>query len=133
MMKTLVRSLCILGALAGLIPSRSVAQVVTSAAVVGRVIDDAGIAVPSATLTLSNPSTGARYSVRSAHDGRFFFEHVEDGGPYTPDARPLGFEAGHLTDIWLRLGQRLVQNVSLKRAALPGSGVTGTAAGNPLT
>src|SRR5205809_3635358 len=133
MMKTLVRSLCVLGTLAGIIPCRSVAQGVTSAAVVGRVIDDAGIAVPSATLTLSNPSTGARYSVRSADDGRFFFENVEVGGPYTLDARALGFEAGHLTDVWLRLGQRLVQNVSLKRAAVEVSGVTVTAEANPLT
>src|SRR5947207_7536081 len=133
MMKTLVRSLCVLGTLAGIIPCRSVAQGVTSAAVVGRVIDDAGIAVPSATLTLSNPSTGARYSARSADDGRFFFENVEVGGPYTLDVRALGFEAGHLTDIWLRLGQRLVQNVTLKRAAVEVSGVTVTAEANPLT
>src|SRR2546428_13022282 len=113
-MKTLVRSLCILGALAAPIPSRSLAQGVTSAAVVGMVIDDAGSAVPSATLTLSNPSTGARYSARSADDGRFFFENVEVGGPYALDVRWLGFEAGPLTHIWLRLApppgpQRLLQ------------------------
>src|SRR5205809_1750979 len=112
---------------------RAAAQGVTSAAVVGSVIDEAGIAVPSATLTLSNPSTGARYSVRSADDGRFFFENVEVGGPYTLDVRALGFEVGHLTDIWLRLGQRLVQNVTLKRAAVEVSGVTVTAEANPLT
>src|SRR5439155_14619482 len=98
MMKTLVRSLCVLGTLAGIIPCRSVAQGVTSAAVGGRVIDDAGIAVPSATLTLSNPSTGARYSVRAAGDGRFVFENGEVGGAYTLDARGLGLQAGHLTD-----------------------------------
>jgi len=132
-MKTLVRSLRVLGTLAGLIPCRSVAQGVTSAAVVGRVIDDAGTAVPSATLTLSNPSTGARYSARSADDGRFLFENVQVGGPYTLDVRALGFEAGHLPDIWLRLGQRLVQNVSVKRAAVEVSGVTVTAEANPLT
>src|SRR5438876_2151971 len=133
-MKTLVRWLCVLGLLAGLAPCRStLAQGVRSAAVVGRVIDDAGSAVPSATLTLSNPSTGARYSARSADDGRFFFENVEVGGPYALDVRALGFEAGHLTDIWLRLGQRLVQNVSLKRAAVEVSGVTVTAEANPLT
>src|SRR5438876_606836 len=90
-MKTLVRWLCVLGLLAGLAPCRStLAQGVSSAAVVGRVIDDAGSAVPSATLTLSNPSTGARYSARSADDGRFFFENVEVGGPYALDVRALG-------------------------------------------
>src|SRR5437773_9872748 len=112
---------------------RAAAQGVTSAAVVGSVIDEAWITDRTATLTLSNPSTGARYSVRSADDGRFFFENVDVGGPYTLDARALGFEAGHLTDIWLRLGQRLVQNVSLKRAAVEVSGVTVTAEANPLT
>src|SRR2546429_4248341 len=106
-MKTLVRWLCVLGLLAGLAPCRStLAQGVSSAAVVGRVIDDAGSAVPSATLTLSNPSTGARYSARSADDGRFFFENVEVGGPYALDVRALGFEAGHFPDIWLRFGPR---------------------------
>src|SRR5205809_5019176 len=103
MMKTLVRSLCVLGTLAGIIPCRAAAQGVTSAAVVGSVIDEAGIAVPPATLTLSNPSTGARYSVRSADDGRFIFEDVEVRGPYTVDARALGFAAGRLTDAWPRL------------------------------
>ncbi len=132
-MKRFVGSLPVLTVLIVLLPlARVAAQGVTSAAVVGRVTDDANSAVPSATLTLANPSTGARYGARSAEGGRFFFENVQVGGPYTLEVRALGFEAGRVPDIWLRLGQRLVQDVALKRAAVEVAGVTVTREANPL-
>ena len=68
-MKTFVRSLCILGALVGVIPLRSTAaQGVTSAAVVGKIADDAGEPIPSASLTLTNTSTGPAAASAEQHD-----------------------------------------------------------------
>ena len=132
-MKRFVGSLPVLTVLIVLLPlARVAAQGVTSAAVVGRVTDDANSAVPSATLTLANPSTGARYGARSAEGGRFFFENVQVGGPYSLQVRAFGFEAGGVPDIWLRLGQRLVQDVALKRAAVEVAGVTVTGEANSL-
>src|SRR5438477_532581 len=93
-MTKLVRSFCILGALVGFIPFRELAaQGVTSAAVVGRVTDDAGQPIPSGSLTLTNTASGVRYLARSADDGRFFFENVQVGA-YVLDARALGHQPG---------------------------------------
>ena len=132
-MKTFVRSFCILGALVGVIPLRTtVAQGVTSAAVVGKIADDAGEPIPSASLTLTNTSTGVRYMARSAGDGRFFFENVQVGGPYVLEARALGHEPGRVPDITLILGQRRVADVTLRRAAVQVGGVTVEAQADPL-
>src|SRR2546423_14487953 len=74
-------------------PARAVtAQGVTSAAVAGRVTDESGAPVPAAQLNLTNASTGQRYSARTREDGRYSFENVDVGGPYTLAARALGFE-----------------------------------------
>src|SRR5438093_1621613 len=123
----------ILGALVGVIPLRSTAaQVVTSAAVLGKIADDAGEPIPSASLTLTNTSTGVRYMARSAGDGRFFFENVQVGGPYVLEARALGHEPGRVPDITLILGQRRVADVTLRRAAVQVGGVTVEAQADPL-
>src|SRR5256885_12528661 len=131
-MTKLVRSFCILGALVGFIPFRELAaQGVTSAAVVGRVTDDAGQPIPSGSLTLTNTASGVRYLARSADDGRFFFENVQVGA-YVLDARPLGPEPGRVPDIVLTLGQRRVADVTLRRAAVQLGGVTVEAVADPL-
>src|SRR5207302_10619768 len=70
---------------------------------------------------------------RSADDCLVVFGDVKVGGPYALDVRALALEPGDIPDIWLGLGQRLVQDVSVKRAAVEVSGVTVTAEANPLT
>src|SRR5437016_3134671 len=131
-MTKLVRSFCILGALVGFIPFRELAaQGVTSAAVVGRVTDDAGQPIPSGSLTLTNTASGVRYLARSADDGRFFFENVQVGA-YVLDARALGHEPGRVPVIVLTLGQRRVADVTLRRAAVQLGGVTVEAVADPL-
>src|SRR2546421_10282377 len=113
-------------------PRAALAQGVTSAAVAGRVTDESGAGVPGAVLTLVNSSTGQRYSRRSADDGRYNFENVAVGGPYTLQTRALGFEAKQSDPFTLTLGQRFEVNVSLKRAAVGLEAVTVTGEANPL-
>src|SRR5438552_5112386 len=113
-------------------PRAALAQGVTSAAVAGRVTDESGAGVPGAVLTLVNGSTGQRYSRRSADDGRYNFENVAVGGPYTLQTRALGFEAKQSDPFHLTLGQRFEVNVSLKRAAVGLEAVTVTGEANPL-
>jgi len=108
------------------------AQGVTSAAVAGRLSDEAGAAVASASVTLVNGSTGQRYSRRSAEDGRYNFENVEVGGPYTLEVRALGFEAAKSAPFQLALGQRSAVHLTLKRAAVEVAAVTITAQADPL-
>src|SRR3989442_4386481 len=114
-MKRVIWSAGILAAVAALAVRPLTGQGVTSAAIAGRLTDDAGAAVTSALVTLTNASTGQRYSTRSSEDGRYFFENVQVGGPYTLDVRALGFESGQVAGIYLRLGQRLSQSPGLHR------------------
>src|SRR2546428_5606160 len=118
-MKRVIWSAGILAAVAALAVRPLTGQGVTSAAIAGRLTDDAGAAVTSALVTLTNASTGQRYSTRSSEDGRYFFENVQVGGPYTLDVRALGFESGQVAGIYLRLGQRPRQGLGPKRAPIP--------------
>lgn len=119
-------------ALALLVPVRpAAAQGVTSGAIVGTVSDDAGAGVTGAILTLTNSSTGQRYSGQARFDGRFFFENVQVGGPYVLEARALGFSPARSEPFTLRLGERRVMDLKLQRAAVELAGVTITGEANP--
>src|SRR6059058_2964080 len=90
-MKRFVWSIGVLAGVLVFAPARAVtAQGVTSAAVAGRVTDESGAPVPAAQLNLTNASTGQRYSARTREDGRYSFENVDVGGPYTLAARVYG-------------------------------------------
>src|SRR5260370_5342127 len=93
-MKRLVWSVPVLAGAALLTLARpGGAQGVTSAAVAGRISDDAGAPVPAAAVALTNGATGRHYSTRSSDDCREFFANVQVGGPDTIDVRALGLEA----------------------------------------
>ncbi|HYT03967.1 MAG TPA: carboxypeptidase regulatory-like domain-containing protein [Gemmatimonadales bacterium] len=133
-MKRLVWSVCVLTAVVVVWPAQAaLAQGVASAAVAGRVTDDAGTPVPDAQLALINTATGQRYATRSATDGRYFLENVQPGGPYSAEARALGFELVRVTGISLSLGQRFSLDLTMKRAAVEVAGVTVEARNDPLT
>ena len=108
------------------------AQGVTSGAVTGLISDDAGAGVTGATLTLTNGSTGQRYSGQARADGRFIFENVQVGGPYVLEARALGFSPGRTDGFTVRLGERRAVDLKLQRAAVELAGVTITGDANPV-
>src|SRR6266702_2109149 len=132
-MKSHVRSACVLGALIICSPlPPALAQGVSSAAVAGRLTDEAGAAVASALVSLVNGSTGQRYARRSGDDGRYNFENVAVGGPYTLEVRALSFEPLKSEAFQLALGQRSEVRLTLKRAAVEVAAVTITAEADPL-
>src|SRR2546423_4546192 len=131
-MKRFVWSIGVLALVLSAPARTATAQGVTSAAVAGRVTDDAGAPVPAAQLSLTNGSTGQRYAARSRDDGRYSFENVDVGGPYTLAVRALGFEPKTSTPVNLQLGQRLAVDLSLKRAAVELAGVIVETSSNPL-
>src|SRR5437763_6552305 len=131
-MKRFVWSIGVLALVLSAPARTATAQGVTSAAVAGRVTDDAGAPVPAAQISLTNGSTGQRYAARSRDDGRYTFENVDVGGPYTLAARALGFEPKTSTPFNLQLGQRFVLDVSLKRSAVQLEAVTVETQSNPL-
>src|SRR3989441_1007125 len=133
-MKRFVWSCGVLATMALFLPARAAtAQGVASAAVGGRVTDDAGAAVPQAQVLLINTATGQRYTTRSAADGGYFIENVQPGGPYTAEARALGFEVVRVPGVRLSLGQRQSLGLQMKRAAVELAGVTVEAQSKPLT
>lgn len=132
-MKRLISSVGVLVALV-VLPAATplAAQGVTTAAVIGRLTDESGSPVAQATVSLLNTSTGQTWSTRAAADGRFAFENIAVGGPYTVDVRAIGFEPLHVEGLLLRLGQRFVFDRQMKRAAVEVAGVTITEQANPL-
>jgi outer membrane receptor protein involved in Fe transport len=133
LMKRFVWSIGVLAAVAVLVPVRGArAQGVTSAAVAGRIMDDAGAPVVGAEVTVANPSTGARAARRSGEDGRFFFENLTPGGPYTVAVHALGFGPEKVDNVTLALNQRATLDFHLKRAAVELAAVTVETEANPL-
>jgi outer membrane receptor for ferrienterochelin and colicin len=108
------------------------AQGVTSAAVQGRITSETRGAVENAIVALTNTSTGARQQSSTHGAGRYNFENVPPGGPYTIDVRAIGFQAASKAGIMLTLGQRYIQDFELKQQVVTLEELTVVAATNPL-
>ncbi|HEV2750019.1 MAG TPA: carboxypeptidase regulatory-like domain-containing protein, partial [Gemmatimonadales bacterium] len=108
------------------------AQGVTSAAIAGRVTDESNAPVVGAEVTVTNPSTGSRAARRTDADGRYFFENLAPGGPYTVAVHALGFGPQKIDNMTLALNQRATIDFSLKRAAVELATVTVETQANPL-
>jgi hypothetical protein len=94
------------------------AQGVTTGAVRGRLLDDAGTPVVGASILLTNTSNGQRYQTVSRAGGLYNLEYVGVGGPYRLEARAIGYQPARQTDLTVPLGQALTINLELKRAAV---------------
>ena len=132
-MNRLVRFGAVLGVLAAVLATgRLAAQGVTTAAVTGRITDDAGSPVTQVELTLTLLTTGERRVTRSRDDGTYNIENVTVGSSYVLSARAIGFEQKVSDQFALALGQRLTLNLTMKRAAVELAGVTVEANADPL-
>src|ERR1043166_3438423 len=108
------------------------AQGVTSAAVQGRIISESRGTVENAIVALTNTSTGTRQQTTTGSAGRYTFENVPPGGPYTMEVRAIGFQPATKTGIMLTLGQRYLQDFELKQSVVTLQELTVVAATNPL-
>ncbi len=90
------------------------AQGVTTAAVQGTVLSsNDSTALDGAVITVTNTSTGARFQATTRTNGRYVLENLPIGGPYTLEARSIGFEPGRKTGLMLSLGQRYSEDFVL--------------------
>ena len=110
-----VATATVAGALFALGAGNLFAQGVTTAAVQGTVRQESGAPVEGAIVTMTNRATGSRIQATSQPNGKFFIENVPVGGPYTIEARAIGFEAARRDNVMLSLGQRFVSDFSLKQ------------------
>ena len=108
------------------------AQGVTSAAIVGKVTQTGGAPVEGAVVTVLNTSTGGRWQAVTRGSGRYFLENVATGGPFTIEARGIGFQPSRKTGIMLNLGQRYTANFELSTAPVELEELAVSAAVNPL-
>jgi hypothetical protein len=108
------------------------AQGVTSAAVQGVVTQQGGQAVEGATVIATNTQTGLRMSVQTRAGGRYSFENLTPGGPYTIEAHAVGFQPNSRTGVMLSLGQRFVANFEMAQSVVQVQELTINAAVDPL-
>src|SRR5690242_19959969 len=107
------------------------AQGITSAAVAGRITSETRGTVENAIVALVNTATGARQQTTTNSAGRFNFENVPPGGPYTLEARAIGFQQTSKAGIMLALGQSYVQEFELKQQGVKLQELTVNPATNP--
>ncbi|WP_420634210.1 TonB-dependent receptor [Candidatus Palauibacter sp.] len=105
---TLFRSLALVAfaAFGGLfLPSGTLAQGVTTAAVNGRVTAQDLAPLPSAVVSAVHGPSGTSYSTLSREDGRFNLPGMRVGGPYTISVSLIGFQDESLASLTLALGE----------------------------
>lgn len=115
----------------GMTPSAH-AQGVTTAAIRGTITREGGTPVDGALITLINVPKGTRLRTSSAASGRYSFENVESGGPYTIEITAIGFEKSSKTGVFLTLGQRSIQDFEVKAQVVVLQELEITATTDPL-
>jgi hypothetical protein len=105
--------------LASLLPCVMTASVFgqgeTTSAIIGRVTDASGSAVPGATVTVTSPTTGLQRSLKADEEGRFNFPQLRPG-VYSVKAVSAGFDPQQNDDVSSGLGQRQEVNFTLRVA-----------------
>src|SRR6516165_12601100 len=75
-------------------------------AILGTAVDQSGAAVPDATITLRNSSTGLMRTATTATDGSYEFLAVPVGENYVVEAEAKGFQKAVQTGLKLLVNQR---------------------------
>jgi hypothetical protein len=85
----------------------------TTASMVGTVTDPSGAAVPDATVTLVNTTTGVKYSETSNAFGFYHFANIPPGQGYEATFKAKGFAEYKVSGIYLTLANIRTQNAIL--------------------
>jgi len=112
--RVVVAALCV--TLTPLVAAR--AQGVTTGAVSGRVLDEAGMPVAGAAISVVNMATGAASRAAAARDGRYLVQGLEVGGPYSVTVRHPGFVSQMRDGQMLTLSQNLTLDFRLQRQTI---------------
>src|SRR5271156_170737 len=105
----------ILVAAALLCPPQIVGQGETTSAIVGKVSDSTGAAVPGATVNVKNRETGAVRAAQTDDAGRFNFPQLKPGS-YSVIVEAPGFEPKKIDNVVSGLGQKQSVDFTLKVA-----------------
>ena len=91
--------------LAAVVATDAHAQGVTTGGVTGFVTDSAGNPLENAQVAIVNRTTGFTVRATSRDGGRYTLTGLEVGGPYTLEARRIGFAPSSRTNIYVQLSQ----------------------------
>ncbi|MCX2739653.1 TonB-dependent receptor [Pontibacter anaerobius] len=81
------------------------AQGTTTAALSGTVKDQAGMALPGATVIAIHTPTSAQYVASTNTDGYYNIQNMRVGGPYTITTSYIGYQEQRIINVNLALGQ----------------------------
>ncbi|MCY4571171.1 MAG: TonB-dependent receptor [Gemmatimonadetes bacterium] len=99
------------------------AQGVSTAGLRGRVLDQDGVAVEGALVTLEHTETGATNTAITTADGRYTLRSLRPGGPYTMTVTRIGFGDQTREDLELLLGRFINLDVTLVPEAVAIEGI----------
>jgi Carboxypeptidase regulatory-like domain len=85
----------------------------TTAGMTGTVTDQSGAAVPDATVTLTNTTTGLKYTVTTNSIGYYRFANIPPGQGYEATFTAKGFSIFDVKDIYLTVNTIRTQNATL--------------------
>jgi len=112
-MGPLTRPLAVVGLLVAIGVRSAGAQGVTTGALYGVVHGPDSSGIADAVVTVTNLAGGERWRTTTHADGRFAFEYLSVGGPYTIEARAIGFRPVGQSGITLSLGERRRADLTL--------------------
>lgn len=91
------------------------AQTIEKGAITGTIFDSSGAVVPNASVKVTHVGTGDQRGLTSNSDGRYLADALSPG-EYTVEVSASGFRAVLVKSVNVAVGQRYVQDVSLKVA-----------------
>lgn len=96
---------------------------VTTSAMVGRITDQNGEPLISATVVAVHLPSGTRYGTITNEDGRYTIPAMRIGGPYEVTVSYTGFEEQKRSDLFLSLGTAATYDVALSEQAVVIEGI----------
>jgi Carboxypeptidase regulatory-like domain len=97
--------------------TKEVAAQITGASFVGQVVNEKKESVVGATVYLQHVPTATLYAIVTDENGYFNFPDVKSGGPYTFKISSIGLENFEKFDIYLALGSKTTENITIKEQA----------------
>ena len=91
---------------------------VTTSSMGGRVVDQAGEAVPGAAVIALHVPSGTSYGVMTNTEGYYSIQGMRPGGPYEVSVTILGYQSKTFTGITLQLGETYGLNADLAEESL---------------